>query len=126
MNVPAALPVMLTVTVHEPLAAMVPPVRLTVVDPPVAVTVPLVHVVLALGVDETIKPVGSVSLTAMPVKPVLFGLVIFNVRTVLPFRGIEFAPKVFKSTGGETTVRFADDELPVPPSLEVTGPAVLV
>lgn len=104
-------------------AETVPPVRLTFDDPAVAVTVPL-HVLLTFGDDATTIPVGKASATAMPVSGMPFEFVIFSVSVVFPFRGIVAAPNVLSSTGGDTTVRFADDEFPVPPSVEVIGPAV--
>jgi hypothetical protein len=55
--------------VHEPLAASVPPVRLIVPEPAVAVMVPLPHApVRPFGV-ETTRPAGNVSLKATPVAP---------------------------------------------------------
>lgn len=105
--------------------AIVPPVRLIPVVPPTALTVPL-QVLLTFGVAEITRPVGSVSLTATPVNPIPFGFVIFNVSVVLPFKGTVGAAKVLRSTGGAATFRFALDELPVPPSLDVIGPAVFV
>jgi hypothetical protein len=47
-----------TVTVHEPPAATVAPLKLTVFPFATAVTVPLVHVVAALGVVAFCKPEG--------------------------------------------------------------------
>jgi hypothetical protein len=65
--VPAVVPVTLTENVHDALAARVPPNRLTVPEPAVAVIVPAPHVpVNPFGV-ETTKPAGSVSLKPTPV-----------------------------------------------------------
>lgn len=120
------MPVTLSEMLHDPLAAMVPPVRLMDVVPAVAVSDPLQPFLEFAGVEIT-SPVGSVSLTATPVRPaVVFGLVILSVSVVLPFNGMLGVAKVFNRTGGATTVRLADEELPVPPSLEVTGPALFV
>ena len=115
----------LTVSMHEEFAAMVPPVRLTVDDNAVAVGVPL-QVFVRLGEDETTRPEGSESLTATPVRPTLFGFVILRVKVVLPFKGMVETANVFKSTGGAMTVRLADELFPVPPSVDVTGPAVFM
>jgi hypothetical protein len=49
-----------------------------------------------------------------------------KVREVVPFSGIEAAPKALVMLGGEATVRFADAVFPVPPLVEVTLPVVLV
>lgn len=63
---PAATPVTLMMKVHEPLAGIVPPDRLTLPDPGVALIVPVPHVPLrAFGVETTI-PLGSVSVNATP------------------------------------------------------------
>jgi hypothetical protein len=88
-----------------------PPERLTLLLPPVAVTIPP-HVLLTLGVPATTKvPVadGSVSLNATPVRSpatVVFGLMIVNVSLVVPFNGIVLTVAV--------------------PPLELTNPAVVV
>jgi hypothetical protein len=62
--IPADVPVTFTVTVQEPLAATVPPDRLTVLDPATAVVVPP-HVLFRLGVDATTRPLGRLSVKAM-------------------------------------------------------------
>jgi hypothetical protein len=64
--VPAVVPVTFTANVHELLAAIVPPERLTEPDPALAVIVPEPHVpVRPFGV-ETARPAGSVSVKATP------------------------------------------------------------
>lgn len=69
--VPAVLPVTFTENVQEEDAAMVPPDKLTVPEPAVAVIVPLPQVpVRPLGV-ETTRPAGSVSLNATPLREVV-------------------------------------------------------
>ena len=84
-----------------------------------AVTVPL-QVLLTPGVAATTKvPVaeGSVSLNATPVRSpaaVVFGLLMVKVTVVVPFNGIEAAPKPLEIVGGATTVIDAFDVLPVP------------
>ena len=65
--VPAAMPVTFTANVHELFAAMVPPERLIVLVPAVAVIVPAPQVpVKPFGVEIT-RPAGNVSLNATPV-----------------------------------------------------------
>src|SRR5256885_4554173 len=118
---PPAVPVTLIENVHEAEVAMVPPERLMVFVPAVAVIVPAPHVpVNPFGVEIT-KPAGSVSLKATPVSAtvvLLFWMVKLN--DVEPFSGIEAAPKALMITGGATTVTEAFPVLPVPPSVEVT------
>src|SRR4029077_19210711 len=119
--VPAAMPVTFTANVHELFAAMVPPERLIVLVPAVAVIVPAPQVpVRPLGV-EIIKPAGNVSLKPTPDSaPEVVLLLIANVRLVEPFRGMLAAPNALMITGGEVTVMEALDVLPVPPLVEVT------
>jgi hypothetical protein len=72
-----------------------------------------------LGVEIT-KPVGNVSLKAMPVNAfvvLLFWIV--KLRLVEPFNGMEAAPNALIITGAVTTVMEALEVLPVPPSVEV-------
>ena len=118
--VPAAMPVTFTENVQLLLAAIVPPLRLIVFVPAVAVIVPAPHVpVCPFGVEIT-RPAGSVSLKATPVSAVAFGLLMVKVRAVVPFSGMLAAPKTLVMLGGVTTVIEAFDVLPVPPSVEVT------
>ena len=118
---PAEMPVTLTENVQEPLAAIVPPLRLIVFVPAVAVIVPAPHVpVRPFGV-ETTSPAGSVSLKPTPVSAtVVFGLVMVKLSEVEPFSGMLAAPKTFAIVGGATTVMEAFDVLPVPAFVEVT------
>lgn len=114
---------MLKVMVQKLFAGTVPPVRLIPVVPAFAVNVPP-QPLTTPGVDETTRPVGNVSLNATPVSERPLVLVILNDKVVLPPSGIEGERNVFRMLGGETTVKLALDELPVPPSVDVTGPAV--
>src|SRR5262249_8325721 len=64
---PAVVAVTLTLKVHEPFIASVPPLKLTLPLPATAVIVPLPHVPLRpLGVATT-RPTGNVSVNATPV-----------------------------------------------------------
>ena len=119
--VPAAIPVTFTEKVQEPLAAIVPPLRLITFVPAVAVIVPAPHVpVRPFGVEIT-RPAGSVSLKATPVSAtVVLGLVMVKLKLVEPFSEMLAAPKAFVMVGGPTTVIEALEVLPVPPSVEVT------
>jgi hypothetical protein len=117
---PAVVPVTFTENVQEPLAAIVPPVRLTVPEPATAVMVPLPQVpVRPFGV-ETTRPVGKVSLNATPVAATAVVFWIVKLRLVEPFSGIEAAPNALLIVGGPTTVMLALDVLPVPLSVAVT------
>jgi hypothetical protein len=118
---PAAMLVTLTENVQEPLAAIVPPLRLMALVPGVAVIVPAPQVpVMPFGV-ETTKPAGRLSVKATPVNPtVVLGFVMVKLREVEPFSGMLAAPKVLAMVGGATTVMEALEVLPVPPLVEVT------
>src|SRR2546423_2368442 len=100
---PAEVPVTLSETVHEPLAATVPPVRLTELDPATAAAAP--HVLSkAFGVATT-RPDGSASVKLSPVSAAAgFGFVMVNVRLELPLRGTVAAPNALTIAGGATTV----------------------
>jgi hypothetical protein len=105
--VPAVVPVtFVTLNVHEPLAANVPPEMLTAPAPDVAVIAPCDDPAVQfpdrpLGV-ETTRPAGKVSVKATPVRlAAAFGLVIVNVSVVPPLRGIDAAPNAFAIVGGE-------------------------
>jgi len=120
-SVPAAMPVTFTEKVHDALAANVAPLRLTLVDPAVAVIVPPPHEpVRPLGVLTT-RPEGSVSLKAIPDRDTVeFGFDAVKVRLVDPPSGTDDAPNDLDSVGGATTVTEAVAVLPVPPLVEVT------
>src|SRR5262249_19616356 len=66
---PAVVPVTFTDTEQEPLAAMVPPLRLTEEDPATAVAVPL-QVLLRLGGVAITRPAGRLSMNATPVSAI--------------------------------------------------------
>jgi len=117
---PAAVPVTFTENVQELFAAMVPPVRLIILVPAVAVIVPLPQEPISpLGV-ETTRPAGSVSVNATPVSAVALPFWMVKVRLVEPFSGMVAAPNAFVITGGPTTVIEALEVLPVPPFVELT------
>ena len=84
--------------------ATVPPVRLTLPLPAVAVVVPP-HVLLRPFGAATTSPAGNVSVNATPVSATVFaaGLVIVKVRLVMPFTGIAAAPNALLMLGGATT-----------------------
>jgi hypothetical protein len=123
---PALMPVTLTETVQEEPAAMLPPAKLTMPAPAVAVTVPP-QVVVAFGGEATCSPEGSPSVKEIPVRATpLFGFVMLNVSEVEVPSGIAAAPKVWVIEGGLATYRLAVLlAAPVPPLVEVIAPVVL-
>lgn len=127
VKVPAAVPLMLTTTVQELLAATLPPVNEMLVPPAVAEALPLQLSTSPFGVATT-KPAGSVSLNATPVWVTVFpaGLVIVKVSVLLPFKSIAVGLKALAIEGGVTTVNEAVAVFPVPPFVEETAPDVLL
>src|SRR5882724_8160024 len=75
----------------------------------------------------TVRPVGSVSVKAIPVSgfALATGFVIVNVSDVVAFRAIPVGLKTFAIDGGASTPRLADAVPPVPPSVDATFPVVL-
>jgi len=125
---PKVVGVTFTVTAHELLAEIVPPLRLIEVLPAVAVNVPPLHVLVAPGVAATCRPAGKLSVTATPLKAVpVLGLVMVNVMVDVPPTEVLVGEKALLMLGGATTVTLAVLLLaPVPPSVELTAPVVLV
>jgi hypothetical protein len=111
---PAVVPVTFRANVQDAVAGSVPPDRLALDDPAVAVAVPPHVLDNAFGVATT-KPAGNVSVNATPDNAVVaFGLVIEKVKLVVPPTGIDAAPKAL-AIDGAPTVMLADAVLPVPP-----------
>ena len=79
---PAAALATLTVTVHEPLAGIVPLASATLLRLLAAVTAPPAHVVAPLAAAVFTSPAGYVSVNAALVIAVAFGLVSVMVRTL--------------------------------------------
>jgi hypothetical protein len=128
-TVPDCVPVTFTTIVHvAPGVAMLPPTRLIEVLLAVAVTVPP-QLFVTPGVDATCNPFVNVSLNAIPFSALvlLAGLVIVNVTVVVPFSVIFTAPNALLIVGGATTFRVAVLlAVPVPPSVELIAPVVLL
>ena len=123
---PAVVAVTATETVHEPLAAIIPPVSETVVLFAAAVNVPPPQLPTAFGVLATCTPEGNASVKPTPVSVVdAFGLVMVKDSVTFPFKGVLPGVKLLLMLGGATTVTVADAVPPVPPSVEVTAPVVL-
>src|SRR5438270_676872 len=129
VTVPDCVPVTFTTIVQvAPGVAIDPPVRLIEVELAAAVTVPP-QVLLTPGVEATWSPFVSVSLKATPFSAVvlLAVLVIVKVTVVVPFTAIAAAPNALEIVGGATTVKTAVLLVaPVPPSVELTAPVVLL
>ncbi len=92
----------------------------------VVVNVPPQTVADALA---TVNPVGIVSLKATPVKATVLaaGLVMVNCNEVVAFSGMLLGLNSLEIVGGATTVRTAVLlVVPVPPSVEVIAPVVLL
>lgn len=80
---------------HDPLAGILPPVRLTEDAPAVAVAVPP-QVLFRFGVGATTRPAGKLSVNASPVAAApAFGFWMVMVREVTPFSGMLAAPNAF-------------------------------
>src|SRR5262249_22860904 len=122
---PAVVPCTFTETAHEALAATVPPDRLTVLAPPVAVAVPP-QVLFRFGVEATTRPEGRLSVNDSPLSvTLLFGLVMLMVSRVVPFSGIFVGANVLLTGCGAVTVLAAVLLVfPVPPLVELTAPVV--
>src|ERR1043166_6208509 len=125
VNWPAAAPVTVTEKVHWPPTATDAPasemlVGFVVVSvPPQTVDVPL----------ATVSPVGSVSLKATPASAAVLpaGLVMVNVSEVVAFSAILLGLNTLAIDGGATTCsRAVLLAVPVPPSVELTAPVVLL
>ena len=84
VGAPTNVPVILTEIVHDAFGAKVPPDRVMLFDPELAVTVPPHELDRALG-DATNSPPGSTSVKARPVSGLGFtvGLVIVKLKVVL-------------------------------------------
>jgi hypothetical protein len=106
--------------------AMLPPVRLMLVLPAVAVAVPPQVLESPFGVATT-SPEGSTSVKATPASATVLaaGLVRVKVNMVKVFSGMVDGLKALTMEGGATTVTLADAVPPAPPSVEVTLPVVL-
>jgi hypothetical protein len=119
---PELIPVTLMENEHEPFGGNVPPERVTKDWPemlPVCAVPPHAPKLPTVGVIDT--PLGKVSPNAIPVSATVgSGLVILNVRLVVPRIGMVAAPNALAMVGGPTTAMEAFAVLPVPPLEEVT------
>src|SRR5258708_23152620 len=105
---PPVVPVTLTTKGQIPLAATVPPVRLTLPEPAVAVMVPPPQEPVSPFGVATTNPLGKRSVTATPVRAAAaLELVLLNVRLVLLPARILAAPNAFAIEGGPRLVMLA-------------------
>ena len=100
---PEAVPVIVTLTVHEPLAGIVPPAgapKARVVFPAAGdqVGVPP-HVVTAEGIAATCRPDGRASLKVTPVRLTEFAFDRVKVSVELPFTAMEAGENFFVIAG---------------------------
>jgi len=109
---PVVVPVTFAEIVQEALDPSVPPDKLSEEAPAAAVAVPPQVLLRLLGVATT-KPAGRLSVNAIPFSVMfVLGFWIVKVRLVVPFSGIDAAPKAFVMLAGEATVKSADAVLP--------------
>jgi hypothetical protein len=128
---PAVVPVTSTEKVQEDPAAgdavKVPPAKLMLPLPAVAVIVPLPQEPVTLGVEATVTPAGKLSVNATPLRATLvFGLLMVKLNVLLVFSAMLVGLNDLVMEGGWATVRLALAVLPVPPLVELTLPVVLV
>lgn len=102
-------------------AVRVPPDKLIVPLPGVAMIAPEPQEPVIFGFAAITTPDGKMSLKATPLSAlVLFSFLIVKVRVLFAFKVMLSGLKPLKMMGGSTTVRLALEMLPVPPSVEVT------
>src|SRR5258708_21952698 len=107
---------------------MCPRVRLMLVDAATGVAVPPQLFDNPFGVATT-NPAGNVPVNAAPFSVTVLagGLVIVNVSVVVPFNEIVVGLNALAIVGGATTVKVMPGlATPVPPSVEVGAPIVLL
>lgn len=124
---PTEVVVTFTLNVQDAFTAIVPPVKLTVVDPATAVIVPAPHEPLNPFGVATISPDGKLSVNATPASAAVLpaGLTMVKLRVVLPCIGISESPKDLLMDGGKSTATLAEAVPPVPPSVDVIAPVTL-
>jgi len=115
LHTPAVVPVTVTMNEQLPLAARVPPLKLIRFGDVVETMPPQVAVGPEVG---TVSPAGNVSVKPIPVNPSAeLGLVIENVRVVVPPSGMLDAPNAFMSVGAAATFIVTVAVLVQPPGL---------
>jgi hypothetical protein len=122
--VPALALETFTVTVHEPLAGMVPPESATLFPAAAAVTDPP-QVVAPDGVAVFTRPAGYVSVNAAPVIGVVLLLVSVIVSTEAVLRPTGLGENDFAAVGRESTVSVAVAAASVPALVVEMAPVLL-
>jgi len=110
-----------TLTVHEPLAVMVPPVNVNDVAATAGDHVPP-QVVLAAGVPATCTPKGSESVNAAPVSGAVFVLVSVNVSVETPPTATGFGAKALAIVGCTAAMQPVNETL----SMLLSEPALVL
>ena len=95
-----------TDSVHTPLAAMLPPLKLMLPAPAVAVRLPP-QLVLVDGVGATTSPDGRLSVSATWVSATLLGLTMVTVRREVCWRSTVDGENAFDTSGAWRTVSVA-------------------
>ncbi len=128
---PAVVPVTFTEKVHDEPAAgdavSVPPERLMLLLPAIAVIVPLPQEPVMLGGVATTTPAGRLSVKATPLRALaVLGLVMVKLSVLLLFNTTLVGLKALLMVAGADTVRLAVLlATPVPPLVEVIVPPPL-
>ena len=126
---PAVALVTSTETVHVPLDEIEPPLKLSDVAPDAGPgeNAPLPQPMVDTPELATKRPEGNVSVKPTPVSDTEFELVMVKVSEVVLFTGMELGENDLLMVGGPTTVSVAVLlVVPVPPSVDVTSPVVLL
>jgi hypothetical protein len=102
---PGVVPLTFAEKVQEAELASIAPDKLMLPEPAATVKVPPPHEPVNPFGDATTSPEGSESMKLMPVRMIAeFGLVIVNVRLVVPFSPIVAPPKALLIVGGGVPV----------------------
>ena len=125
VNDPGATPVTFTVTVHDPLAGMVPPASCTVLPLLAAVTTPP-QVVAPPAAAVLVRPAGYVSVNAAPVIAVALELERVRVSTDAAPGATSDGLNDFAIVGWLRTVRVLNAAPDVPAFVVVTLPVELL
>ena len=127
LSIPGAALVTFTLTTQFKVAGIVPPVRLMLPEPAVAVTAPPLHEPARPFGVATVMPAGKVSVKATPERATAFvaGLVIVKDNVDVPFGTIVAGVNALEIEGGATMLTEADAVPPTPPCADVTFPVVL-
>ena len=113
-------------TVHEPLAGIVPPESATLFPPLAAVTAPTPQLVAPEAAAVFTRPAGYVSVNAAPVIAVVFAFVSVIVSTDVPPVPMDDGTKAFVAAGCPSTVSDAEAPADEPEFVVVTLPVLLL